>query len=69
MKSLFVAAVAESPFRVQLVPPKVFPAVELDSPLPSVNPPMVIFDAVVFAESGLLVPEFWPFKSQPAKVT
>jgi hypothetical protein len=39
------------------------------SPLPSVNPPTVIFDAVVFAESGLFVPEFWPLKSQPANVT
>jgi hypothetical protein len=50
IKSLFVAAVEASPPCVQLVPPKVFAVVEAVNPLPRVNPPTVIFDAVVEAE-------------------
>ena len=69
MKSLFVAASAAVPLSVQLVPPKVLAVVLSVSPLPSVNPPTVIFDAVLFAESGLFVLEFLSAMSQPAKVT
>ena len=66
---MFVAASAAVPLSVQFVPPKVEAVEEAVNPPPSVNPTTVIFDAVLFAESGLLVDEFWPVISQPAKVT
>ncbi len=70
---MFVAAAPASPvivlFPYHADPPKVEPVLLADNPPPNDNPPTEMFDAVVFAESGLLACEFWPLKSQPAKVT